>query len=295
LARASTTISTITRAQVFGLGGLPLALRRVHRHATTPAHRHEFSELVIVLRGTGIHQAPAGQYPIGAGDVFVLHGDQAHGYLDTEDLDLVNILFDLDALGVPRGDLTSLPGYHVLFTLEPRFRERDHFESRLRLDPAALHRVAGLVERIETEQESHRPGWQFAAVAHFMLTLVELSRCYSQVQGSAAESLQRLGRVIGHLEHSYRDTISLDDLARIGCMSRRTLTRVFRDAIGCSPLQYLIRLRINRAIEMLQDRRLRVKDAAFAAGFHDSNYFARQFCKVMGHSPTDARRRHRSG
>jgi transcriptional regulator GlxA family with amidase domain len=59
--------------------------------------------------------------------------------------------------------------------------------------------------------------------------------------------------VLGHLEQQYRDPISLDELAEVGEMSRRTLTREFRRALGCSPIEYLIRLRINHAVTLMQE------------------------------------------
>ena len=278
---------TVTREQVFGRNGIPLRLMRVHSHSDCYPHRHEFSELVIVLRGTCIHRAPTDEYPIAAGDVFVLHGDEMHGYADTEELDLVNILFDLGALGIPSADLRSLPGFHVLFSLEPMYRARDRFDSRLRLPPSELRHIERLLVRLEADQDQARPGWQFSAKAHFMLVLSELSRSYTHIDAPAVQPLQRLGRAISYLEEHYRDHIPLDELARAGNMSRRNLTRTFRDAMGCSPVQYLLRVRIQRAIELLREGDATISEVAAEVGFNDSNYFSRQFHKIMGRPPRE--------
>ena len=45
-----------------------------------PIHTHEFHELVIVTEGTGIHSINGYNYQVTAGDVFVLKGNDAHGY-----------------------------------------------------------------------------------------------------------------------------------------------------------------------------------------------------------------------
>jgi len=277
----------VAREQVFQRGDLPLGVLRVTRHASCEVHRHDFSELVIVFRGTAIHEAPGGKYPISAGDVFVLHGDQAHAYMDPEHLDLVNILFDMEKLGLPRADLAGLPGYHVLFTLEPRYRDRDRFESRLRLSPDQLVRIEGLVDRLERELAERKAGSGFMAIANFMLILGQLSRHYADAQTPSAESLQQLGRAIGYLERHYAEKVTLDELAEAGRMSRRSLTRAFRAAMGCSPIEYQIRLRVRHAVTMLQEGAARISDVAFRVGFRDSNYFSRQFRSVMGVSPTD--------
>lgn len=278
---------TITRAETFSQQGFPLDVQRVRRHASTTVHNHDFSELVVVLGGKGIHVTPAGQYDIGAGDAFVLHEGQEHGYLNTENLELVNILFNMTEMDLPPMDITALPGYHVLFTLEPIYRGRDRFESRLRLNLEHLRHVAGLIDNLEAEFLRCDPGWRLTAIAWFMLILADLCRFYSHVEEPAAQPLLRLGRVIGHLERNYMEPITLDDLAREGWMSRRTLTRVFKHAMGCSPIEYLLRLRINHAAELLQNPDASVTDVAFQVGFQDSNYFSRQFRLLTGKSPRE--------
>jgi AraC-like DNA-binding protein len=270
--------------------GLALDVMHIPRHGNTELHTHAFSELVIILRGAGVHISPAGDYPIGAGDAFVLHGNQAHGYRDTADMELVNILFRMDELAVPLQDVVSLPGYHALFTLEPLFRRRDRFESRLRLKPEELAHVAELIARLERESRNQVAGWRFAVTACFMLLMADLCRAYSHMQAPAAQPLLRLARVIGHLEENYGAPITLDELAAIGDMSRRSLTREFRRAMGCSPVEYLIRLRLDHAAALLRDGTLSMTDIAFRVGFQDSNYFARQFRAAMGCSPREYRR-----
>lgn len=271
-------------------GSFPLAASRVHSHAECRVHRHEFSELVIVLRGRGLHIAPGASWPIGAGDAFVLHGDQEHGYVDTADLDLVNIMFVPDELALPAADIATLPGYHVLFTLEPVFRQRDRFESRLRMTQDQLHRVEGLIDRLERELSERSAGWQYSALASFMLIVADLSRFYMETDAPAAQPLQRLGRVISYAERRYFEAPSLDKLAEIGCMSRRTLSRRFRQALGVTPIEYMVRLRIEQAMELLSSTDDSITEIAARVGYSDGNYFTRQFRAITGRTPREVRK-----
>ena len=68
-------------------------------------------------------------------------------------------------------------------------------------------------------------------------------------------------------------------------MSESSLLRTFRRVMGTSPLDHDIRVRIGKAMELLQHEDVRVTEAAFQCGFRDSNYFARQFRKVTGRTP----------
>ena len=55
-------------------------------------------------------------------------------------------------------------------------------------------------------------------------------------------------------------------------------------------IDYLIRLRIQKATELLADGELRIGEVVLACGFNDSNYFTRQFWRVTGRSPREYRK-----
>jgi AraC-like DNA-binding protein len=74
-------------------------------------------------------------------------------------------------------------------------------------------------------------------------------------------------------------------------MSRSSFQRAFRRVLSTSPVDYWIRLRVERARALLAGGTVRIKEAAAAAGFEDSNYFARQFRHIHGVSPRDYARR----
>ncbi|PIY48354.1 MAG: AraC family transcriptional regulator, partial [Armatimonadetes bacterium CG_4_10_14_3_um_filter_59_10] len=63
------------------------------------------------------------------------------------------------------------------------------------------------------------------------------------------------------------------------------LSRAFRNATGCSPLDYLVRVRIHHAMELLKEADLSIAEVARRVGFADSNYFSRQFRALVGSSP----------
>jgi len=60
--------------------------------------------------------------------------------------------------------------------------------------------------------------------------------------------------------------------------------------MGDSPIDYLIRLRILQAANLLRKEELNITEVAYRVGFQDSNYFARQFHRIMGTTPSIYRR-----
>ncbi len=106
---------------------------------------------------------------------------------------------------------------------------------------------------------------------------------------SAADTC--LTECLRYLETHLSDTdLDVDTLCRYVFVSRSGLQRAFRSGTGLSPKQYLLRLRMNRALDLLTGGRLSVKDVAQNCGFSDEKYFSRLFKKTYGCAPSQLRR-----
>lgn len=280
----------------FGRDSFPLAVRRVctdaahapsHPHDLTEVeHRHDFCELVIVTRGSAVHWLEGSDFPVMAGDVFLLQGRQRHFFHDRKGLDLINIMYDPVKNGLPENELRRMPGYCALFMLEPTYRRRHRFASRLHLTRIPLARAEQLVAGIEEECVMKAPGYEAVLRARLVELIVFLSRAYTAGETTEAGALLRVGNVVSALENDYSRGWRLEELMQIAHMSRSNLMRIFRKATGQAPIDYLIRLRIQRAMELLRNSELSITDIALKAGFSDSNYFSRQFNKQIGKSPS---------
>jgi AraC-like DNA-binding protein len=284
-------LRTLKGREWFAADGFPIAVERREPQTPFPPHKHDFSEIVFITGGKGVHVVGRETWPLAAGDVFVIGGPQAHAYRNLDNLRLINLLFQPEKLLMGNSDLASLPGYHALFALEPAWRRRHQFKSRLHLLPRDLDAVLALVEQLETELRSRTPGFGFMATAFFMQTVGLLSRFYGQGKNPGARHLLRLAHTITQLETKPNETVKLNDLARQAGMSPRSFMRAFHDATGMSPIAYLIQLRISRAAMLLRSTSEPITEISFQTGFNDSNYFTRQFAKLFGCSPRRYRQR----
>ena len=110
------------------------------------------------------------------------------------------------------------------------------------------------------------------------------------MQRPTNQPLLRLGEVLSYIDRHYSEPITIPQLLRVAHMSQSTLMRTFQRVFQHAPIDYLIRVRIQKARELLADQEQRITDIALACGFNDSNYFTRQFRRVSGQSPRDYRR-----
>lgn len=81
-------------------------------------------------------------------------------------------------------------------------------------------------------------------------------------------------------------SLKLDDLAsRIG-LSKQHLIELFNETTGFPPIDYFLRMKMQRASQLLDLTELSIKEIASSLGFHDPYYFSRAFKKINGISPT---------
>lgn len=274
------------RPDIFGDEGHPLAVMHLRNHAAIGLHTHGFVELAVVLGGQAQHLTRGASYALATGDAFVIKPGFAHGYSETRGLELCNILFEPEGLALPREDLSRLPGYHGLFELEPTFRDSHRFQSRLFLAPAARQQVMGWVSLMEEELRAQRDGYRHLTLALLIRIIGFLSRSYTSMTAPASRTLLAVNEAVSHIEHHYTEALRLEDLARIAHMSERTLQRYFQQAFGVPPVDYINRLRIGKACQLLGNCQLNITQVADAVGLPDSSYFARVFRHFTGTSPS---------
>lgn len=97
--------------------------------------------------------------------------------------------------------------------------------------------------------------------------------------------IKRLARVLDYVDAHYAESISLSDLAAEACLSPYHFSRLFREATGQSPHNYLTMRRVKAAEDELVRNRASMADIAQATGFGSQANFIRVFQKVTGSTP----------
>ena len=96
-----------------------------------------------------------------------------------------------------------------------------------------------------------------------------------------------LQRVRTFIEEHLHEQLELADLAAAVGISRFHFARLFRLATGESPMRYLLRMRIDRAKQLLSEPCGLIGDIALELGFYDQSHFTRSFRRLTGLSPTE--------
>lgn len=88
------------------------------------------------------------------------------------------------------------------------------------------------------------------------------------------------------LENHFTEEISLEQLAQAQFVSPAYLSRLFKDIVGESPINYLIKLRLSEAEHLIKTTTLSIKQIAQATGYQDAYHFSKSFKKQFGIAPS---------
>ncbi|MDR2439016.1 MAG: AraC family transcriptional regulator [Planctomycetaceae bacterium] len=110
----------------------------------------------------------------------------------------------------------------------------------------------------------------------------------------AANPLNEMKNVIDYIFAHYYEKISLDTLASLVFLSQRQFERRFHELFCLSPRDFILKVRIDKAIRFLVESEDSITQIALNCGFYDNSYFTRQFKKMTAMSPLQFRKKYAS-
>ena len=105
----------------------------------------------------------------------------------------------------------------------------------------------------------------------------------------APDTVDRFLPLVAYLHKRFGERISVKQMAAIAGLSTSHFEKSFRKVFGYSPIQYLIRVRIEQACRLLRETNMTVASVALECGFYDHAHFSRNFSRNMGCSPSKYR------
>ena len=96
---------------------------------------------------------------------------------------------------------------------------------------------------------------------------------------------QRIGIATVWLKKHFRETFTIDHLARRVGMSASSFHQWFRNITGMSPLQYQKQLRLQEARSILRNERRDVGTVSRRVGYESSSQFSREYSRLFGNPP----------
>lgn len=253
-------------------------------------HWHHTIEIISILKGTYLFEINLENYRLNAGDICFLNSGDLHRITGLEKDTIHDVLiFDPNILEF------TYPDELQEQVIAPFLKHEQLFKNILPATDQLHPSAALLVNRLMELSMEKKPNWYLSC----KLLLIELlammtdagflRQADSTRSASDKQKISRYKKIISYIEQHYADRISLNDLAKLISCNSQYLCRFFREISGCSPIQYLISYRIDRACMLLSDTTMPVLEISMECGFDNVSYFIRKFRQLKGCTPNQFR------
>ena len=150
--------------------------------------------------------------------------------------------------------------------------------------------ILGIGLALKTEVESGGMGGQLYSNSLTNTLIAHLLRHYATQKTSILENTDglpkyKLRQVIEYINDQIDRNFTLTELAAIANMSPSHFASLFKQSTGYAPHQYVIRLRIERAKQLLLEGKFTLADLAYSLGFAHQSHFNHHFKRLVGVTP----------
>ena len=242
-------------------------------------HTHDFYEINIVMSGSGTHQVSENAISVQEGDVFIIPPMVPHAYYDTERLEVVHILIRPEVIQSNLSEARKVDGFLLFTEIEPALRISYSSPQVLRLSPIQL-RSLDTDLAVLRDDSPYNKRQSSPLIIHTMWKLVYMfSVCLAnQVSAKSGRSSKYEKQIIEALQYihkNYHKKITIETLLKRVYMSRSTFLRSFAEVTGVTPLQYISRYRLDKALLLLEDKALSKSEVARLCGYYNSAHLDR--------------------
>lgn len=228
-----------------------------HPGETYGPHKHLRIEINYVKKGNCILHLDHESVTFREGEIMVITSD-------------INHLFEAGSEGTTLMQLEFLPEIFSRFNwkaeaganglaLTPVFLFSE--ESRL-IKIVNNVRIMRAVQRIVNELEAKSPYYQYLVVMYYAELLILIYRYMDEAYLPICTN-ESLKKAIAYIRLNYQENININNVAEHTGVSERYLRGLFAQHLNLSPLDYLNQIRINKAVELLRNTEMSVKEVCY--------------------------------
>ena len=237
----------------------------------TPEHSHSCVEITLIVNGRVEHTINGKKEYAYPGCLYIFYQNSTHCLQNAQACELYNISCCPDFMQILGSELSCLQNFQRLFGGN---------ESAIGMNIGGLlfHDMKTLIEKmyavfLDRERQDRLVTLRsMFSIFLILMTQAELPHKFQDKDHSLYE-------VVRFMEKHYSEPISLDQLARLSCLSKNHFLRKFRAKFGTSPMRYWAELRLSEARKILLTTDCTVNEAAIQTGFYSGSHLSREFSK----------------
>lgn len=273
--------------KLYGKSRLPIFIMEKFMKRDYPLHHHNFAELSLVIDGTGVEILNGKPHRFKRGTVSFLLPHHIHEVqLHQPIVHKYNCMFDIQLLLTNRSS-----DILVNFLLKTGTILPSHYD----LDEEQTAFMEQIFKSMEVEYNSEKFGKDAVLHSKLLEAFVFLFRTIHPEEANislSTDSQQNVLDLLYYLHLHFHNDLTLHGLAKQFNWNASYISRLFKQHVGQSFIDYLHFLRVERAASLLASTSMSILDIALEVGFNSSQTLSRVFKKFKGVSPKEFREAH---
>lgn len=273
---------------------IPVIVKTIERfHDSTwsmEPNSHEFYELVYMKKGAAIFEIMGTPVNLGPNDIIIIKPKQFHKFIVQSDLGCEFIVLNFKFESPENSEFSEVPVEDFLNFVSSR--ETGPY---ITLKVSQKNEIVTLLNRIVKERISAEIGSEFLNYLMVLELFVLISRALkmeweNSIKFKSPKLKELIDISVNYINTNFERDISLGDIAKFVFLSPSYFTRAFKEEIKVSPINYLLKVRIERAKELLADTDQKISDIALSVGFSNQQRFNEIFKKYCSITPLQYRK-----
>lgn len=273
---------------------LPVIVKTIERiHDKTwsmQPNRHDHYEMVYIKRGKAVFEISGFSVEIGPNDIIIIKPEQFHKFIVKSESGCEFIVLNFKF--VNKFDM-QFSGVSLEFFLD--FVSGKESGPFIKLKVSQKNEIINILNRILIEKENPDIGSDLLNYLLVMELFVLISRALkmeweNSIKNKSSKLKELIQVAVSFINNNYERNISLKDIAQYVFLSTSYFTRAFKEEMGISPINYLLKTRIERSKELLEETTLRISDIALNVGFSNQQRFNDIFKKYEKTTPLKYRK-----
>ena len=151
--------------------------------------------------------------------------------------------------------------------------------------------ICDVFEEMIEETLKKQPLYEKMCIYKLLHLFASLERELIRDGSADQENVDRIARVVQHMNRSYNSDLSLEAYADMCAMSKHHFLRVFKKAVGVTPLEYRNNIRMQHAADLIAEETMTIEQISSLLGFTSASYFSTAFKRKYGISPKQYQKR----
>lgn len=272
------------------------AFNSLYNPPEIPNHIHEEMELIYFKKGKVYYEIDFLKYEVKGESILIINKNLVHGIeRNKENFGEGEVyIFNSNMLEGALGDFYSSK------YINPIINDEIHMPLIISFDdnPQAFIYLRNTLLEISKLYKNQKNAYELKIkikVMDFFAHLYEEEIIFKKNPNEKEEKKKaKLEKVFYYIHENYEKNISIEDVAKLLCLSPSYCGKLFKKYTGISFIDYLNNYRLNQGAQLLFNTELPITDIAYKVGFENLSYFINSFKRLFNETPRNYRKNNNS-